>query len=469
MTQIPFPLSTAPGRRLHESAGRLINCYAEPMGQGAAYPAKFVRVPGLTSFGTSSQSGPRGQIAIGSTLYTAFSGQLYKSTSSGGALASVGSLSGTLPVYFARNNKSPTPDQVVVTENGAFTFTSSSVAGSYPDADLPQPNSVTSIDGYLVFSIGDGRAFATDLNSPAVNALSFGTAEFKPDSLLRAVAVGGVLLMCGTETIEVWQDIGASPFPFTRSAVVKGPGLVATSAISGFEDGFTGAVLYVGSDYGVHKLNGYMTEKISPPDLDGLIEALSDKTTLEMCSYVSRGRAVTTITCASWSWEYNHNTGKWNERTSYGLTRWRGKHACKAFNYWIVGDSTSGNLYRIDASAEMEGTNPLIYRIESGPVVKFPARQIVPRADFDFVTGVGVATGSEPDQTDPSARVWWCDDGLNWKGPRIVKIGRQGAPNRCVVTLTGLAGAEGRRWAIEMPDAVYASLLGGEMQSKLVA
>jgi hypothetical protein len=468
MVGIPFPLSTAPGRRLHESAGRLINCYAEPMGQGAAYPAKYVRVPGLTSFGTSAQTGPRGQILVGSDLYTAFSGKLYKSSSSGGALALVGNLSGTLPVYFARNNAA-TPDKVVVTENGAFTFTTTTVAGSYPDADLPQPNSVTSIDGYLVFSIGDGRAFATDLNSTAVNALSFGKAEFKPDALLRAVAVGGVLLFCGTETIEVWQDVGASPFPFTRSGIVKGPGLVATSAISGFEEGFTGSVLYVGSDYGVHKLSGYLTEKISPPDLDGLIEALSDKTTLEMCSYVSRGRAITTITCAAWSWEYNHNTGKWNERESYLLTRWRGKNACKAFNYWIVADSTSGNIYRIDATSEMEGTNPLIYRIESAPVSKFPAQQIVPRADFDFVTGVGVATGDQPQQTEPTARIWWCDDGLNWNGPRIVQLGKQAKTVRVLVTLTGMAGAQGRRWKIEMPDPVYASLLGGEMQSRLVA
>jgi hypothetical protein len=49
-----------------------------------------------------------------------------------------------------------------------------------------------------VFTTGDGRAFATDLNSTSVNALSFGKAEAKPDGLVRVVSWGGRLLFFGT-------------------------------------------------------------------------------------------------------------------------------------------------------------------------------------------------------------------------------------------------------------------------------
>ena len=128
MAPIPFPLTTMPGTRPQESAGRLINARAEPLGEGARNAARRVRVPGLASFATSSQTGFRGQIVVATILYAAFSGKVYRTTSAGGAMVLVGDLAGTRPVFFARNNRTPTPDTVVVSENGAF-LVSSGVGG----------------------------------------------------------------------------------------------------------------------------------------------------------------------------------------------------------------------------------------------------------------------------------------------------------------------------------------------------
>src|SRR5262245_39489361 len=146
MVAIPLPTSSAPGYRAQESAGRLINCFAEPLGEGRS-DVKRVRVPGMTSFLTSSETGFRGMMLVGSTLYAAFSGQLKRGTSAGGAMTTHNTLSGTLPVYFARNNAA-TPDKVVVTENGAFTIVDPNTINPYPDPDLPAPNAVCMLDGY---------------------------------------------------------------------------------------------------------------------------------------------------------------------------------------------------------------------------------------------------------------------------------------------------------------------------------
>ena len=60
MVAIPIPLSSAPGLNTQESAGRLINCFAEPLqrakAKGAPPVAKFIRVPGLEGFATSDQT-----------------------------------------------------------------------------------------------------------------------------------------------------------------------------------------------------------------------------------------------------------------------------------------------------------------------------------------------------------------------------------------------------------------------------
>jgi hypothetical protein len=55
MSPIPFPLGSYPGRRTHESAGRLINAYAEPLGPGAVGAAKIVSSAGLLKF-TAAQT-----------------------------------------------------------------------------------------------------------------------------------------------------------------------------------------------------------------------------------------------------------------------------------------------------------------------------------------------------------------------------------------------------------------------------
>jgi hypothetical protein len=48
MTEVPWPLSTSPGQRPQEGAGRLINVFAEPRGEGLN--AVWHRVPGAIVF-----------------------------------------------------------------------------------------------------------------------------------------------------------------------------------------------------------------------------------------------------------------------------------------------------------------------------------------------------------------------------------------------------------------------------------
>lgn len=48
MTDVPWPLSTSPGQRPQEGAGRLINVFAEPRGENLG--AVYHRVPGASVF-----------------------------------------------------------------------------------------------------------------------------------------------------------------------------------------------------------------------------------------------------------------------------------------------------------------------------------------------------------------------------------------------------------------------------------
>jgi hypothetical protein len=460
---IPVPLSTAPGSKYQESAGRLINCYAEALGTTAANSFVIRRAPGLVNFGTTTQSGCRGFLEVAGVLYVGMSGKLEKLTTSGGASVNVGNMTGTKKGFFAHNNNT-TPDKWFVDPDGNIAvFTPTTVTNAWPDADLPAVNSTCTIDGYGVFTTGDGRAFATDLNSTAVNALSFGKAEAKPDGLTRCIAWGDKLMLFGTKTTEVWTNAGTSPFPFARNFVIP-RGIAGPYCVTGFEDSFSKVPIWVADDNTVVKYSGSEPVKISPPDLDALIEAVSDKTTLEMCSYISRGHAFSQLSSGTWTWVFDHNTEKFYERDSYLETRSRITQTYYAFGKWLCGDTETGNVQQIVASAKDEVDSPLRVRIESGPVQDFPYGVVVGRADFYFVTGVGEASGSDPDQTDPTVEISWSDDGLLWSNPVQRKLGRQSQTVALIslIAETGRAAWMGRRWRIDISDAVYAGFLYGQ-------
>ena len=64
MPDIGFPTETAPGATPQECAGRLINCYAEPLPAGAGAPAVRRRAPGLALFADTALTGHRGMLSV---------------------------------------------------------------------------------------------------------------------------------------------------------------------------------------------------------------------------------------------------------------------------------------------------------------------------------------------------------------------------------------------------------------------
>ena len=466
MVAIPFPTSSAPGQHPQESAGRLINCFAEQLGEGMGN--RWRRAPGLTTFGTTTHTGCRGFIQVGSILYGAFSGKLEKWLSTGGASTNVGNLTGTSKCFFFRNNKTPNPDQFVVDPNvGAFIFDSTSVS-AYPDADLPSSViSGCSFDGYGIFVTGSGQIWATDLNSTAVNALSFATAESNPDGLLRPVPWASRLLAFGTRTIEVWTNAGTSPFPLERGAIIP-RGLRGRYAVSGWEDGFQKGLLFVGDDNVVYALDGYTPVKVSPPDLDRLIEAVTTDDELEACCYVANGHGFWELSSSSWTWVFDTNTNTWHERQEYLGTRSRITTTVNGFNKWLCGDTASGNVLQISLDSYTEVGNPLRMRIETGPVAGFPHRSRVNRADFNGTMGVGIATGEDPIATNPQCGIYWSHDGgVTWSNPVLREIGRQALGDRQITARRmGIAGVHGIRFRLDVSDPVPFSWMGGDVSAE---
>jgi hypothetical protein len=100
--------------------------------------------------------------------------------------------------------------------------------------------------------------------------------------------------------------------------------------------------------------------------------------------------------------------------------------------------------------------------------MKFPNRTRVARADFNFVTGVGQATGPDPSATVPTVGISWSNDGgFNYGNEIIRRIGVQSEAARIIVLKSGQTSNTGRRWRLRVSGEIYAALLGGTQDSAL--
>lgn len=470
---IPLPLSSSPGGSPQESGGRLINCFAEALGETAGTKAAWHRSPGLTLFALTGLTGFRGAILANGLIFAAVHTSII-SIDASAFVTVIGTMAGTDPVIFARNNKAPTSDIVAVCAAGSFLVSTGGISAYSGGGILPAINSVTFQDGYFFFSTGNRLVYASALNDTPVNALTFVTLEGRPAVAgVRVIAYKGLLIAFTTSSAEIWQDTAqATPaFPYSRLAVVD-RGLLASAAVAGDTESF-GTLLWVGDDYGVYKFSGlFQPEKVSSPDLDRLIQAQAaiDPTQLFAGCYVVGGRSMWTLSSPNWTWEFNNNTSKWSERSSFYsglLSRWRAIGGLMAYGHWMVGDDQTGNLVFVDPSKYSELGSPQLFRLESGPVENFPNRIRVGRIDIDMATGVGQTAGTTPNETDPVIMISWSDDdGAHWVGPITRPLGEAAeAFRRIWAASLGRTGAQGRRWRFDVSDDVYVGVLKATMRA----
>lgn len=456
MPEIPLPLSSSPGLRPAEGAGRLINAFVERLGDGS-YSRR--RVPGLSLLANTGHSGCRGFHYVGDVLLAAMGAKLVK-IESDFTFEVLGDLAGTGRVTFASNNKSPTPDILCVTSSGIYTVTISGAPVSFIDADLPQPNSICFIDGYFMATIRDGRVFASGLNNTSFAALDFATAEGKPGGLYRGLAFGQMLYLFGPKGIEPWRNAGnETGFPFSRSTVIP-LGLVAPFAIAGHEDGFSAALLLVGNDRRVWRIDGGAPTPVSTPDVDRALAAVADPDDITALVFSAAGHAHWCVTGPGFTWVLDLSTEQWHERASWLQPNWRAACSVNAFDRWVVGDRTTDHLGLIDEDIYREYTAPLVFTVISMRAKAFPNRLNIPRLDAEFVVGQGLPTGTVG-QTRPTVNISYAKDGGNvFSTPMIRNLGGMGEyRTRIHVDRLGLTGPMGIVVKFETADDIYVALM----------
>jgi hypothetical protein len=458
---IPFPKSSMPGQRPGEGQGSLTNCYCEEDGGVPTWRAHA----GLKSFASGVATGPRGSIVKGGLLYWAAAGTVWTISSTGVVSQVSGTLDGTKPVTWAQNNKAPTADLVVVSENDVYNVTTGAVT-PLGQANLPTPNSVSMLDGYLIFTIADGRVFASDLNDVNVNALSFTTCQADPDGLLRGIVSGPLFYAMGTNSIESYVDAASTPFPLSRQSVLP-VGLLGQWAVAGVGSGWNQRPYICASDNTVRRLDGDTTTIVSSKDVERALQAVTDKSTIRGAAYVVAGNPFVEFSSPLWTWVLNVKTGYWSQGLSQGLTRSRRETAILFGSKWLVGDTQAGKVQEISEAYFDEDGSPLAMIPESGPVKQFPNRIQPYTGWFDWTVGQGALAGTT-DAVNPSIAIQISKDGGGtWitVGVQGIGIGSQGSFSKVVRQnrISGTTTQHGLRIRNVCSSPVWRSFRGGRL------
>lgn len=457
------------GRFGFDGHARLINCYAEEIGDEGKVPYPIYGIDGFSSFASLSGGGVRAVLELNGELYVV-AGRVLNKIDGGGGVTQLGGVASDGVVTMARNRRAV--PQIAITCDGINQLVSGGVLSTISDADLPAATSVAHLDGYFVWLLPDGRMFASAIDDGSnIDGLDFATAEANPDGGVRVFARGRDLIAFGARSTEFWQNEGGEAFPFGRTTSID-VGCLAAGSVAPvlIKRGgtVTDAVGFIGTNNdgsyaGVMLMQGYTPVKISTPQCDRDVLAEDHPENITACAWDDGTHSFYAISGENFTWVYDASTGLPHERKSYNLNRWRVSTATNFGGRTIFGDYNAATLYRASSSAYDENGQPIVLEVQTPPVHAYPHKMKFNGLYLDVLPGVGL--NSSGDELDPVVGISYSEDGgATWSNERLEAVGRLGDRRKRVVTRRlGVSGEDGRTFRFRMSANVAKGLTGASV------
>jgi hypothetical protein len=351
----PILGSSYVARSVNAADARMVNLFPEIVPEAGKEPAFLQRAPGLKLLNTIGTGPIRGLWAFSSNDNAAFvvSGlELYKINNDYTATL-LGVVSGTGPVSMADNGT-----QLFVACNGpSYIYNNTTgVFGAITDPDFPGAVTVCYLDGYFVFNQPNSQLmWVSDLlDGTNINALNFASTEGSPDGLVAVASNFREVWAFGTNSIEVWYDVGGSGFPLQRiQGAFNELGCAAPYSVAKMDNG----LFWLGRDRRgqgiVYRANGYSGVRISTHAVEWQIQQYATISDAIAYTYQQDGHSfyVLVFPSANTTWVYDAATQAWHERAGFAngqFTRHRSNCQMAFNNKIVVGDFENGNIYAFD-------------------------------------------------------------------------------------------------------------------------
>lgn len=454
LIDVTFPLSSDPAEFAFAGQARVINCYAEMLGDRAASSWAMQAISGLTQLSElTGEGGFRAMVALSESEAIAVVGRQAVRIDTTGTMTVLGGMPSDGHVSIAVNSDG---EVAAVCDGLVFGYTGGTWS-QISDEHLPPPIAVTSIGGYFIFLLADGRMYASELNDYDVQGLSYVDTETSPDRGVVVWTRGDDLLAGGKASIEVWQITGAENFPGVKVSMVIAPdrqqtiGVLAPgSALDGF---------FIASDKTLRMLNGYSASIISPAGLNRAIAADPSPEAIEATTWSERGHTFYAWSGTDWTWVYDATTQKWHERESYGLDRWRVAKCATLGSVILAGNYDDGLLYSMSHDVATEAGAAIVMSLSSAPVLEPPYRLRHDALHVRMVPGTAAT-----DATDHHVMLDWSDNGQPWGTQLTRSLGGAAQVNH-QIRVNGLGSSFSRTYRVSASSALKRMILGAQVSA----
>ena len=287
------------------------------------------------------------------------------------------------------------------------------------------------VDGYFMTTDGE-FLIVTELSDPLqVNPLKYGSSEVDPDPVVALLKLRNEVYALNRNTIEVFDNIGGTLFPFNRidGAQIQ-KGVVGTFACCVYME----QIAFLGSGRNeapsIYMGAAATAQKISTQEIDELLlnytepqlalvkmEARNDKAHQHLYVHlpdrtlVYDGAASQVLGEAVW---FTLTT------TVVGFSQYRARNLVYAYDKWLVGDPQSSNIgYLVDTIGTHWGQK---VRWEFGTLIVYNEGNGALFHELELVSLTGrVALG-----VDPQISTSYSLDGLSWSQDRFIRAGTIG-------------------------------------------
>lgn len=381
---------------------RRLNCFYEVRSDGDKSVLVVRGTPGTQLAFTLATNVVRGWRVVGDLLFIVAGAILYSVTD-----AYVATVRGVITAGANNVGISDNGVELIVVDGtaGFILNLTSYVLSTIVDGNFPNGAvTVSFLNGRFQVENPDTRRFYVSASYAGATwtPVIFATKENSSDPLVAVQVLNGTLILFGTNSMEFWQDVGASPVPYTRiNGTSQTWGLAAVSSRSELSN----TLVFLGQNpqgtVQVLKLNGYKPERISTSDVENIINTfvedgvdISDAVSL---TYMVDGHPMYQLTFPSGdrSFLYDDLSQIWQEvQTGIALT---GRHvgnlgiAFNSLNY--VSDADNGNVYQLSMRTYTDNGAPIKRQIVSKHVRNGGNPFSIDELYLDIETGVGLQSG----------------------------------------------------------------------------
>ena len=445
MTQIPILNGIYTDRDAEFRSAYPVNLIPVPKGQGIS--EGYLRpADGIVNFGT----GPgidRGGINWNGVCYRVMGTKLVKVLSDG-TVTTLGDVGGTTADLVTMDYSF---DRLGIASGGKLYYWDGSTLTQVTDVDLGTVVDFCWVDGY--FMTTDGTSLVvTELTDPtAVNPLKYGSSEADPDPVKAIIKLRNEPYALNRYTIEVFDNVGGSFFPFQRieGAQIQ-KGVIGTHACCVYLD----AVAFLGGGRneapGIYIGANAQANKISTREIDTILLGYTE-TQLSLVKIEARNdkaNQLLYIHLPDRTLVYDGiASGAVGEQAWFVVTtatvdfgQYRARNMVWCYDKWIIGDPQSSALgYFSSAISSHWGA---INRWEFSTTIMYNGGNGAIFNRLELVALPGRVILGENPQIATSYSV----DGETWSQDKWISAGKQGDRSK---RLNWLQQGNMRNWRIQ--------------------